>query len=420
MTRRYSTRARWLASVLAACLLTAGACGGTAPVGVGEAPGFSQEGLERLSATMQQAVDDGEVAGIVTLVLRGGEVAHHAAFGHLDREAGVPMPPDAIFRIASMSKAVTSVAAMMLAEEGRLSLDDPVSRFLPAYARTTVMGETAEAPVPAAREIVIRDLLTHTAGISYGTGPLEATYKAHDLYFWYFADKDEPIQASMTRLASLPFSSQPGEAWVYGYGTDLLGAVVEVASEQTLDAFFRTRIFEPLGMTDTSFYLPVEKRGRLAVVYSAGDGGLRRAPEGWIGQGDYVEGPRVSFSGGAGLLSTATDYARFLQMLLNGGELEGVRLLSPASVDEMTTNQVGDLSREGRFGFGLGFEIVEDVALAERPASTGEFSWGGAYFTRYFVAPAYDVVAVFLSQLLPSGRTPVQDRFRRLVYEAIE
>lgn len=405
---------------LTALLLFSLACGGAAPPSTTVAPGLSSTGLARLSTTMQRAVHDGEVAGIVTLVMRGGHVAHHEAFGHLDREAGVAMPRDAIFRIASMSKPVTSLAAMMLIEEGRLGLEDPVSTFLPAYERTMVMGPTPEEPVPARRPITIRDLLTHTAGISYGTGPLEALYKPHGLYLWYLADKAEPIAETMTRLASLPLAAQPGDEWVYGYGTDVLGAVVEQASGWPLDEFFRARIFEPLGMVDTSFYLPEEKQARLAVVYSAGPDGLTRAPEAWIGQGDYVSGPRVSFSGGAGLLSTASDYARFLQMLLNGGELDGVRLLSPASVREMTTNQVGELFRDGRFGFGLGgFEIVEDVAAADRPASPGEFGWAGAYFTRFWVAPRDGLAAIFLAQLLPTGGTPIQDRFRRLVYEAV-
>jgi CubicO group peptidase (beta-lactamase class C family) len=236
---------------------------------------------------------------------------------------------------------------------------------------------------------------------------------------WYFADKNEPIGVTMERLASLPQASQPGERWVYGYATDLLGAVVEKASGMTLDEFFRTRIFEPLKMVDSCFYLPESKTNRFATVYSYAATGLTRAPNPGRGQGDYVTGPRKSFSGGAGVLSTANDYARFLQMLLNGGELDGVRLLSPKSVQMMTSNQVGDLYQEGRFGFGLGFEIVEHVGRSGRPGSVGEFSWGGAYYTKFWVDPVEKIVAVFMTQLLPSGGGRLQEQFRMLVNQSI-
>lgn len=384
------------------------------------AHGLSEARLERLTAAMARSVAAGEVAGLVTFVARRGQVAHHEAFGHQDREAGIAMARDSIFRIASMTKAVTSVAAMMLMEEGRLLLNDPVSKFIPEFAHAAVMGATPDERVPLRRAITVRDLLTHTAGLSYGTGPLEATYKDAHVYSWYFADKAEPIGDTMARLATLPLVAQPGERWVYGFATDVLGVVVERASGLTLDAFFRTRIFEPLGMTDTSFYLPGEKRGRLAAVYSAGAAGLTRAPDAWIGQGAYVDGPRMSFSGGAGLLSTAADYGRFLQMLLNGGALDGVRLLSPTTVTLMTSDHVGAVyDPTGGTGFGLGFEAVEHVGRAGQPSSAGEYSWGGAYFTEYWVDPANDIVAVFMAQLLPARATPVRNRFRALVYQAI-
>jgi CubicO group peptidase (beta-lactamase class C family) len=394
------------------------------PSATPESLGMSAERLQRLSAAMKQAVDEGQVSGLVTLVMRKGKVAHFQSFGELDREKHVPMPKDAIFRIASMSKAITSVAAVMLMEEGKIVIDDPVSRFIPAYKKTTVMMPAATVTgdmtsVPARREITIRDLLTHTAGLSYGSGPLEAQYKASDIYMWYFADKNEPIGVTMERLASLPQASQPGERWVYGFATDLLGAVVEKASGVTLDEFFRTRIFEPLKMADSSFYLPESKIGRFATVYASDSTGLTRAPDPGRGQGDYVKGPRKSFSGGAGVLSTASDYARFLQMLLNGGELDGVRLLSPKSVQMMTSNQVGTLYQDGRFGFGLGFEIVEHVGRSGRPGSVGEFSWGGAYYTKFWVDPVEKIVAVFMTQLLPSPGARLQEEFRMLVNQAI-
>jgi CubicO group peptidase (beta-lactamase class C family) len=393
-----------------------------------EVVGLSAERLKRLGAVMKRYVDEGRIAGVVTLVARGGRVADLQAFGQADREAGVPMRPDTIFRIASMSKAVTSVAAMMLVEEGRLGLSDPVSKYIPAFKKTTVFvapptGAVAGTPVsavPAKREINVRDLLTHTSGISYGYGAAEEQYKAANVLGWYFADKPEPIAVAIDRLAALPFEAQPGEKYVYGFSTDVLGAVIEKASGLTLDEFFRTRIFDPLGMTDTHFYLPPAKKARLAAVYAAKEGGpVERAPDPGTGQGAYVDGPRQAFSGGAGLLSTARDYGRFLQALLDGGELDGARILSPKTVELMTTNHVGSLFNEGRTGFGLGFEIVEHLGRAGRHGSVGEFSWGGAYYTSYWADPQEELVAVFMSQLLPSGGLDLQGRFRALVYQSI-
>jgi CubicO group peptidase (beta-lactamase class C family) len=393
-----------------------------------EALGLSSERLRRLSAVMKRYMDEGRVAGVVTLVARGGRLVHLEAVGQADREAGVPMRADTIFRIASMSKGVTSVAAMILIEEGRLGLADPVSKYIPSFKKTTVFvappaGAVPGTPlsaVPAKREINVRDLLTHTSGISYGAGPVEALYKAANVQGWYFADKAEPVSAAVDRLAALPFEAQPGEKYVYGFSTDVLGVVVEKASGLSLDEFFRTRIFEPLGMTDTHFYLPPAKKGRLAAVYAAKEGAaLERAPDAGTGQGAYVDGPRQAFSGGAGLLSTARDYARFLQALLDGGELDGARILGPKTVELMTSNHVGSLHNEGRTGFGLGFEVVEHLGRAGRFGSVGDFGWGGAYFTSYWADPQEQLVAVFMCQLLPSGGLDLQSRFRTLVYQAI-
>jgi CubicO group peptidase (beta-lactamase class C family) len=393
-----------------------------------ETVGLSSDRLERIDRVMREYVDEGRIAGTVALVARRGKIAHLQAYGQRDLEKHAPMQRDTIFRIASMSKAVTSIAALMLMEEGRLLLSDPVSKFIPAYKTTTVAvppptGAAPNSPVavvPAKREITIRDLLTHTSGVSYGGGPAEAQYKAANIWMWYFADKNEPILPVVERLASLPFNAQPGEKYIYGFNTDILGAVIEKASGMPLDEFFRTRIFEPLKMVDTSFFLPPAKRDRLAAVYAAKEsGGIERAPDPGRGQGDYVDGPRKCFSGGAGLLSTAGDYARFLQMLLNGGELDGVRLLSPKTVELATSNHIGTLFNEGKTGFGLGFEIVEHVGRSGRPGSVGEFSWGGAYYTSYWADPQEQIVAVFMSQLLPSGELDLEDKFRALVYQSV-
>ncbi len=398
------------------------------PRGLPAPLGFAPARLTRIDSVMQRYVDSGKVAGVVTLVVRHGRVAQLGAYGYADREAGVRMAPDAVFRIASQSKAVTSVAVMMLVEQGLLRLGDPVSRWLPAFANASVAtGDSAHPRVPLRRAITIRDLLTHTAGISYGTDSLVAPlYRAAGLgpaagWGWYLADKTEPVCASMDRLGGLPFVAQPGERFVYGYNLDILGCVVERVSGQPLDEFFRTRIFGPLRMRDTYFYLPPERRGRLAAVYAAQPGGsIVRAPDGPLGQGDYVDGPRRSFSGGAGLLSTAGDYARFLQMLLNGGTLDGARLLAPATVALMTHDQLGAVYDRARtLGFGLGFEVLLDPGLAGQYGSAGRFGWGGAYATNYWVDPGEDLVAVLMLQLLPSGGLDIGDRFRTLVYQAI-
>ena len=421
------TRRIFAAFVVVAVLTATASAEALAPAKP-ETLGLSAERLRRLDEVMKRYVDEGRVAGVVVFLARGGRLAHLQAFGQADREAGRPMLPDTIFRMASMTKAITSVAAMMLVEEGRLGLADPISKYIPVFKKTTVAvpppaGAVAGTPVsavPAKREITVRDLLTHTAGISYGSGPAEAQYKAANLLGWYFADKAEPIASAVERLAALPFEAQPGEKYVYGFSTDILGAVVEKASGLTLDEFFRTRIFQPLGMTDSYFFLPADKKGRLAAVYSARDDGkIERAPDAGTGQGAYVDGPRQCFSGGAGVVSTARDYGRFLEMLLEGGELDSVRLLSPKTVDLMTSNHVGTLFNEGRTGFGLGFEVVEQLGRAGRHGSAGEFGWGGAYYTSYWVDPQERLVAVFLSQLLPSGGLDLQSRFRALVYQSI-
>jgi CubicO group peptidase (beta-lactamase class C family) len=389
--------------------------------------GLSVERLNRLSSTLQQYVDQQRVAGLVTIVVRNGRTVHLEAFGKRDLESGAAMQADTIFRIASMSKAITSVATLMLLEEGKLLLNDPVSKFIPSFAKTTVIvppppGAVAGTPVsvvPAKRSITIRDLLTHTAGIGYGAGPAEALYKAANVHMWYFADKNEPIATTIDRLAALPFDAQPGERYVYGFNTDILGVVVEKASGMTLDEFFRTRIFQPLKMVDTHFYLPPEKRDRLATVYSLRDGKLMRAPEEGMGQGAYLEGPRQSFSGGAGLLSTASDYARFLQMVVNSGELDGARLLSPKTVELMSSSHTGTLFNEGRTGFGLGFEVVEHVGRSGEHGSVGLLSWGGAYHTDFWADPQEKLVAVLMTQLLPATGSDLHGKFRALVYQSI-
>lgn len=386
--------------------------------------GFSPERLQRLTDVLDAYVAEGRLPGGVALVARHGRVAYLEAFGYRDREAGAPMRTDDLFRIASQTKALVSVGVMMLQEEGRLLISDPVGKYLPAFMETTVAVPAEDGGytvVPAKRPITIRDLLTHTAGIGYGGGLARDRWEAAGITGWYFADRDEPIGATVARMAALPFDAQPGERWVYGYATDILGALIEQVSGTPLDVFLRTRLLEPLRMHDTHFYLPAGQRDRLAVVYSAQEDGLTRAPDpdGMVGQGAYVEGPRQSFSGGAGLLSTAHDYARFLQMLLGGGTLDGVRLLSPSSVALMTTDHLRGLAFNEGQGFGLGFSVVQDVGARGVPGSVGEFGWGGAYHSTYWVDPQEQLVVVYFTQLIPTGGVDDHGKLRALVYQAL-
>ena len=383
---------------------------------------LSTERLARIDRWLQQYMDENRLAGAVVLVLRDGKPVYERAVGWSDKEAGRRMTTGTIFRIASQSKAITSAAILALMEDGKLSVNDPVSRFLPAYAQTKVSVPDLEI-VPARRQITIRDLLTHTAGISYGTDRhVAALYQEKGLGAaagngWYTADKDEPICETMDRLGTLPFVAQPGTSFVYGYNTDILGCVVERASGVTLDEFIRARITGPLGMADTRFFLPAAQRERLAVVYASGpDGKIVRAPEGGRGQGAYIEGPRRSFSGGAGLLSTARDYARFLEMIRNGGEVDGVRVLAPRTVQLMTTNQIGTL-HGADLGFGYGFETTERYG-AKGMDSVGAFGWGGAYGSNYRVDPASGITMVLMIQLMPNT-TDIGTKFPNMVYQTL-
>lgn len=397
---------------------------------VPEAVGLSSERLKRLSTALNGYVKDGRLPGGVALVARRGKVVYVEAFGQRDREAGSLMRKDAIFRIASQTKALVSVGVMILQEEGQLLISDPVGKYLPEFRETTVAvpkDTGGYEVVKAKRPITIRDLLTHTAGVGYGGGVARDRWEAARITGWYFADRNEPIGVTVSRMAALPFDAQPGERYVYGYATDILGALIERVSGETLDEFLRSRILAPVGMRDTHFYLPESKRDRFAVVYSAqasgglASGGLERAPDpgGMVGQGAYLKGPKRSYSGGAGLLSTATDYARFLQMLLNGGELDGRRIMSRKSVELMTVDHLGDKTFRSGEGFGLGFSVVKDLGARGVPGSLGEFGWGGAYHSTYWVDPKEQLVVVYFTQLMRAGDIDDHGKLRALVYQAI-
>jgi CubicO group peptidase (beta-lactamase class C family) len=359
--------------------------------------GVSAERLSRVAPVLQSYVDGGRIAGSVVWVQRQGEDLLFQAFGYRDREKQDPMQTDTIFRIASMTKPFQK-AHVAVARDGGYDVVD------------------------AKREITIRDLLTHTAGVGYGEGIARDQWAAAGVQGWYLAGRNEPIRETVRKIASLPFDAQPGERFVYGYGLDIVGALIEVVSGVPLDAFLREQIFDPLDMRDTYFYLPKSKRNRLAVVYSIGeDGRLVRAPDGdgMSRQGLYVDGPRKSFSGGAGLLSTARDYGRFLQALLNGGALGDVRILSPSSIDLMTANHLGGVAYQPGLGFGLGFSVVTDVGARGIPGSIGEFGWGGAYHTVFWVDPEKALIALYLTQLYPSNDIDDAQKLRMLVYQAI-
>jgi len=395
------------------------------PIAKAETVGMSSERLAKLSAALDGYVERDKLAGAVVVIMRRGEVVFHQAFGQRDRAERDAMETSDIFRIASQSKALVSAAIMILQEDGKLLISHPVSRYLPSFEKTTVAEDRDDGRyeiVPAKRSITLRDLLTHTAGVSYGNGPTSHLWEKAEIQGWYFAHRSEPVRATIDRLAALPFDAHPGEKFIYGYSTDILGAVVEAASGKPLDQFLQTRLFDPLGMSDTHFYLPTDQADRLAVVYSATETGLVKAPDPghMVGQGHYVNGPRQSFSGGAGLLSTAGDYARFLQMMLGGGKLDGKRVLARKTVELMTTNHVGDkLAWRGGVGFGLGFQVVLDVGATGEHGSVGEFGWGGAYHSTYWVDPKEELVVAYMTQLIPAGGLDDHQTLRALVYSAI-
>lgn len=387
--------------------------------------GFDPGRLQRLSDMLHDYAEAGRLSGGVALILRDGEAVFYEAFGKRDVEANAPMAPDAIFRIASQTKAIVSVGIMMLQEEGKLLITDPLHNYLPEFASSKVGVPKPDGGydvVDARRPITLRDLLTHTAGIGYGYGHVADAWRDAGIQGWYFADRDEPIRETIRRMAALPQEAHPGERYVYGYATDILGVVIEVVSGQSLEAFLTERILFPLRMNDTHFYLPPAKVNRLAVVYGAtSERGIRRAPDpgGSSGQGHYVNGPRKSFSGGAGLVSTAHDYARFLQMMLNGGELDGVRILSPPTVELMTVNHLREITFRDGLGMGLGFDVVLDLGARGVPGAVGDFGWGGAYHSTYWVSPQDRLVVVFFTQLIPATGSDVHGKLRTLLYQSL-
>jgi CubicO group peptidase (beta-lactamase class C family) len=413
-------------------LLTGHVACGTAPP---EKAGFSSEKLRAIHALLADHVEKKRIAGAVALVARKDRLVYLDPVGFADVEAKKPMTPYTIFRICSMTKPITSAAVMLLVEEGRIGLRDPLSKFIPEFrgARVAVKSQgEGEADVqPARREITVRDLLTHTSGLTYtflGREPFADLYRKAGVTDG-LVETEITVEENARRLATVPLVFHPGTAWEYSLATDILGRVIEVASGERLDEFLEKRIFEPLGMTDTHFRLPPGKLDRLATVYQPGpDKTIEKLPAGPVKNGYAVysssyprPGPSMYLSGGAGLSSTVLDYARFLQMLLNGGELDGARILTEESVALMTRNQcasldIGIKSHGDAFGFGFGVvtEAGKDLGLG----SPGTFSWGGFYYTYFWVDPKADLIGIVMAQLHPWGDLAVWDDFRKLVYAA--
>jgi CubicO group peptidase (beta-lactamase class C family) len=383
------------------------------PTATPESQGMSAARLERLHAGVKRFVDDGKHAGAVWLIARNGRLVDFGATGRRDLEAGLPMEKDTIVRVYSMSKIATSVAALVLLEEARFRLPDPVGDYLPELARMKVFtGGTAEKPLlaDAKKAITIEHLFTHTSGLSYDFGDSPVEKLNHDAKLWESASLDEFVR----RVAALPLAHEPGERFTYGVSTDVLGALVEKLSGQPLAVFMQERVFGPLGMKDTGFSVPEAKRGRLAKIYETGPDGKLRPAQAVI-NADLA--PKLA-SGGGGLFSTAADYARLMQMLLNGGQLEGARILSRKTVELMTANHL-ERPEQAFQGFGLGGSVRLDLAGADRLGSVGEFGWDGAATTYARIDPKERLVTLLLVQHFPFDRHQIFWRFSTLAYQAI-
>jgi CubicO group peptidase (beta-lactamase class C family) len=405
----------------------------TLPLVAPEQVGLSAERLGRVRTWMHQWIDSGRLAGMVAVVMRKGQVAFAETVGKADLARNKPMRPDTIFRIYSMTKPLTSTAIMMLYEEGRFQLDDPISKFIPAFKDPRVFAGGSRGKIdsiPAEREITFRDLLTHTSGLTYGfmeSNPVDALYRAKENGV-DFQTSETSLKQVVEQLATFPLIAQPGKAWNYSVATDVLGYLVEVISGQPFQVYLKEKVIDPLGMVDTDFHVPESKHDRFAANYSAGEGGKLELLDD-PGKSRYLK-PRKVNSGGGGLVSTAADYLRFCRMMLNKGELDGVRLLGRKTVELMTMNHLkGDMADMGmpRFsestyygtGFGLGFSVTIDPAKAHILGTPGEFAWGGAASTAFWIDPAEDMAVVLLTQLMPSSTYPIRRELRVLTYQAI-
>ena len=379
--------------------------------------GMSAERLSRISETLSPYVENDKLSGLMTMVYRRGEVVHFETHGDRDRQTNAPMNRETLFRIYSMTKPITTVAALMLYEEGHFQLDDPVAEYLPAFEDVQVYDTTAAGEptrVEPRRPMTIRDLMTHTSGLTYGVfgnTPVDSMYTEVGIL-----DNDRTLAAAVDTLGTLPLMHQPGDTWHYSVSTDVLGRLVEVVSGQTLDTFFQTRIFEPLGMDDTMFEVPADEMDRFATNYAVGEDGSLVAQD--RKASSAFAAPVQFLSGGGGLVSTMDDYLRFARMLLNEGAIDGTRLLSPKTVALMTQNHL-DGTHEPGWGFGLGVQVCTDLTDAQTLGSEGMYGWSGAANTFFFIDPKEELIGMAWTQLFPHGRYPIGPTFRVGVYQAI-
>jgi CubicO group peptidase (beta-lactamase class C family) len=412
------------AGALASCTVHAAPA---LPVAAPEALGLSAEDLHRIDPALQAFVDSGSVGGVYAVIARHGRIGYERTFGWRDVARRQPLPRDAVFRIYSMTKPVIAVGILRLVDDGRLGLDDPVSRYIPAFAAVKVFaGGSAAAPVLADPEspITVRQLLNHTSGLAYGltAGPVDTLFAAAELY-----DAARPLHEFTDALAHVPLLFHPGTRWSYGSGLDVAGRVIEVVSGQTLDRFLEEEIFRPLGMRDTGFRIRPDMRGRLVTAYGRGPDGDIQAL-GRDGLMAMFEPDARFLWGSGGLLSTPDDFLRFAQMLLNGGALGGIRILRPETVALMAgqtvSRDLGQISssslRDPSYGFGLAVAVKVDTAGATRPAPVGTFRWSGYIGTYFWIDPTNDLIAMVWTQFSPGSRYPLEVVFEELVYSALE
>ena len=430
MTYARRVKARLLLPLASLLLFTACATPESAlvPASTPATTGVSPKRIARVRTTLQGFVDRHEIAGFTWVIVKDGRRVDEGAIGVQDLEKAAPMKLDTIFRIASMSKPITTVAVLILLEEGKLLLTDKLSKFIPAFKTMVVAPKGGGPAVPAEREITLRDLLTHRSGITYGfldNGPVGDAYRSAEVNDGLTLS-DGTIEGNVARIAAAPLVHQPGAAFTYGLSTDVLGRLIEIVSGQPFDVFVRERIFKPLGMNDTGFSVPAEKWSRFATVYSPAEGGGIRPmkdPETFkhmvLSPNASYREPKKYFSGGAGMVSTAPDYARFCEMLLGGGEREGVRILGRKTVELMTASHTNDLPLEDGHRFGLGVSIVTDLGAAEELGSEGEYGWGGAYGTTFVVDPKEHLIAVMMAQRLPRAGLQWGAAFTNAVYQAL-
>ncbi len=403
----------------------------TLTVGIPGQNHFSAERLTRIDKLVQQYIDSNWIAGAIAIVAKDGKIVYHKAIGYDDKEKNKPLQKDAIWRIASQTKAITSVGVMMLYEDGKLLLDDPISKYIPAFRKPVVLdkfnkADSSYTTIPSKREITIRDLLTHSSGIGYaqiGSETMNAIYSKAGVVGGIGLKGGLLLKDNILKLAALPLVHQPGEKFTYGLNTDVLGYLIEVISGMSLDTYLSKYIFTPLGMKDTYFYIPKEKQSRLAMLHSDDKTKhVANTPEEINVNGVFLRDYPVLaggsfYSGGGGLVSTAYDYAVFMQMLLNKGTYNGKRLLSPHTIAMMTTNQ---LPESLQMPFGLGFQVVTETAAAKNITSVGSFSWGGMFASSYWIDPKEKIVAQFVLQQYPFSHGDIAEKFKVAVYQALE